>query len=150
MIQLAKKVNKSTFESIITPVSDMDRVLALTSRIKLRMVDLFNTYPPPRFPGMTWCPTWKALPTHRVTRVNRMKLPYGRVRGLKSSFTSLPYEISSLNFLVHSRGEQWSMGALWPSYIRYPLDPLNKMISGWSLDEYERFTGPLLPFPYFF
>lgn len=46
VIQLAKKVNKSTFESIITPVSDMDRVLALTSRIKLRMVDLFNTYPP--------------------------------------------------------------------------------------------------------
>lgn len=75
----------------------MDRVLTLTSRIKLRIVDLFNTYPPflatiPLKQGMTWCPTWKALPTHRVTLsvwVNRMKLPYGRVRGLKSSFTEL-------------------------------------------------------------
>lgn len=50
----------------------MDRVLALTSRIKLRMVDLFNTHPPflatiPLKQGMTWCPTWKALPTHQVT-----------------------------------------------------------------------------------
>lgn len=44
------------------------------------------------------------LKFHLSVWVNRMKLPYGRVRVFQSSFTSLPYDLSSLNFLVHSRG----------------------------------------------
>lgn len=49
-----------------------------------------------------------------------------------------------MNF-VHAQGQQWSQGALWPEYIRYPLEKTKKLISGWSLDIFERTNGPLLP-----
>ena len=58
---------------------------------------------------------------------------------VKSVFTFLGYELMNWTKLVqfvHSQGEQWSQGALWPSYIRYPLCKSNKLISGWSLDSF--------------
>lgn len=66
VITLAKKVDKSTFASIVTPVTDMDSVLELVGSIK----ECFNRrYVPwikriPLEQGLTFEPTWKTLPTH--------------------------------------------------------------------------------------
>lgn len=46
---------------------------------------------------------------------------------------------------THAYGEQWSQGALWPRYTRYIYDTSNKLISGWSLDTFERTIGPYYP-----
>ncbi|KAI9070792.1 hypothetical protein K1719_047240 [Acacia pycnantha] len=45
----------------------------------------------------------------------------------KSCFNVFPYELSAFVHLmqfVHTRGEQWSQGALWPHYVRYARDDL--------------------------
>lgn len=43
------------------------------------------------------------------------------------------------------RGEQYSQGSLWPSYIRKPFDRIgNKMITQWSLERFEATVGLLL------
>lgn len=66
----------------------------------------------------------------------------------KSCFNVFPYELSAFVHLmqfVHTRGEQWSQGALWPHYVRYARYDFNKIISGWSLDWFERCVGPMLP-----
>lgn len=46
---------------------------------------------------------------------------------------------------VHAYGQQWSQGTLWHHYTRYALDPANKLFSGWSLDWYQAYVGPVLP-----
>lgn len=53
---------------------------------------------------------------------------------------------TSLVKFVHSYGEQWSQGVLWPKLTRFALDP-NKIFSGWSLDWFEKAVGPMLPPP---
>lgn len=68
------------------------------------------------------------------------------MKNIRSIFLALPYELAGWNWLtqmVHARGEQWSQGALWPSYIRFARSPENQ--SGWSLEHFERFIGPRLP-----
>lgn len=103
--------------------------------------------------GMTWDPTWKALPTHNLTerilelRVVKRK---GAARGKRSVFTSLAYELSGFQFLmqwVHAYGQQWSMGILWPHRVRYPRDENKKLFSNWDLEDFERKIGPYLPSP---
>ena len=50
---------------------------------------------------------------------------------LPSSFTCLPYELAGFAFLinfVHKEGEQFSQGCLWPSYVRFAMDPIKKFI----------------------
>lgn len=45
-ICLAKKVKKTTFEDIIPPIDDMDRVIDQVSHIKNDMRSLFDRYLP--------------------------------------------------------------------------------------------------------
>lgn len=98
---------------------------------------------------MTWDPTWKALPTHRLTLsvwVNRLKIPYDKVKHVKSIFTSLAYEIASFRFLLvltNAGGEQWNQGCLWPHRVRFALDPMKKFFTGVDLDTFERTIGPI-------
>ena len=68
----------------------------------------------------------------------------------KSCFPCLMFEMSAYAFLVqfiHSYGEQWSSGILWPSRVRFAGDKNNKMFSGSDLDYYEKNIGPSLPHP---
>ncbi|KAI4298009.1 hypothetical protein L6164_037861 [Bauhinia variegata] len=72
VVCLAKKVSKDTFSSIITPVLDLDSVLSLMSDIKVVLPDISQRYMPwvsriPLHQGLKWEPTWKALPTHKLT-----------------------------------------------------------------------------------
>ncbi|EPS74498.1 hypothetical protein M569_00264 [Genlisea aurea] len=46
---------------------------------------------------------------------------------------------------VHTRGEQFSQGFLWPEVIRFAFDSSNTMFTSWSLDWFERRIGPYLP-----
>lgn len=156
IIPIAKKVNKSTFNSITTPVKDMDSVHQVASELKLCLVDLFNRYVPrvrtfPLNQGMTFEPTWKALPTTKIVHsvlYNRLKVPYETAKRIKSCFLSLPYELAcwaSLVEFTHARGEQWSQGTLWPHRTRFAFDKNNKIFSGTDLEWFERCTGPFLP-----
>lgn len=98
-------------------------------QVKMKMTDLFHRYLPwlpeiPLYQGMSWDPTWKALPTFRVVESvwrNRMKL---KIKGKapRSCFTSVPYEIPMFQFLLtttHALGVSWSQGCLWPERVNY-------------------------------
>lgn len=156
VICLAKKIDKSTFSSIIQPWDDPDRVLTQVGKVKEFLPTLLRRYLPwlPTITlqkGMTWEPTWKALPTHGITtRIleSRVLKSKGAARNLRSVFTSLAYEISGFNFLVqyvYAQGEQWSQGCLWASRVRYALDKNNKLFTGTDLDFFESRLGPLFP-----
>lgn len=49
--------------------------------------------------------------------------------------------------LTHSQGQQWSQGCLWYECTRFVFDPFNKILTGRSLDYFERRIGPYLPDP---
>ncbi|GJR62836.1 hypothetical protein Tco_1504998 [Tanacetum coccineum] len=73
IIVLAKRVRKSTLTSIISPVDDIEAVTEVVSDMKGCLKDLMLPYVPrvrdiPLYQGMSFDPTWKALPTHRLTR----------------------------------------------------------------------------------
>lgn len=156
VITLAKKVDKSTFASIVTPVTDMDSVLELVGSIKECFNRLVNRYVPwikriPLEQGLTFEPTWKTLPTHSLTKrvwIERMKLKPEKVSRFRSSFTSFPHELGAFQFLmnfVHAKGEQFYQGCLWPPRVRYAFDVNNKKFTPEDLDWFERRIGPLLP-----
>lgn len=116
MVALAPRVSRKTFDSIIRPWDDPDSILSLVSQVKSKLPTLVSRYMPwlttiPLNQGMTWDPTWKALPTHKITerilelRVVKRK---GAARGKRSVFTSLAYELSGFQFLmqwVHAYGQ---------------------------------------------
>ena len=73
VITLATKVKKSTFQSIITPVSDIDAVVELVGSIKGVFNSLVSRYVPgittiPLEQGFRFVPTWKTVPTHSLLR----------------------------------------------------------------------------------
>lgn len=156
IIPLAKRVNKKTFSSITTPVKDMNSVQHVVSDLKLCLTDLLFRYIPqvrsyPLEQGMTFEPTWAALPTSKIVQsmlLNRLKHPWSEVRGIKSCFLSLPYELAcwmSLVTFTHAKGEQSSQGSLWPKRTRFAFDKNNKVFSGLDLEWFEKCTGPYLP-----
>jgi len=96
LLSLAKKITKKTFESIITPVSDIDRVYTFVCKVKEMIPTLILRYVPsiqsiPLEQGMTWEPTYKALPTHGWVAAH-LKSTAKRI--IKSVHTSLAYELS--------------------------------------------------------
>lgn len=67
---------------------------------------------------------------------------------MQSSFPALMFEMSAYTFLlefIHSRGEQWSSGCLWPARLRFSGDRNKKVFSGTDFDWFEKFVGPMLP-----
>lgn len=108
----------------------MDRILGCVSELKQHLVDLVSRYVPfQRYhlinQGLSFEPTWKALPTCKLAQsvlYNRLKLPWERVKRVKSSFVCFPYELAGWQWLVcftHARGDLWSQGVLWPQWVRY-------------------------------
>jgi len=87
IIVLAKRVRKSTFTSIISPVDDIEAVTEVVSDMKGCLKDLMLRYVPrvrgiPLYQGMSFDPT---LPTHRLTREvlqKRAKQPKSKVVAL--------------------------------------------------------------------
>jgi hypothetical protein len=70
VIILAKRVDKNTFKSIVTPIQDMDRVLSLVSSKEFLPI-LTHRYLPflqkiPIHQGISWVPTWKSLPSDKL------------------------------------------------------------------------------------
>lgn len=96
-------------------------------------------------------PSWKALPTHKLTQqvwTCQLKLSREKIKHLRSYLTSLPYELEAFQFLlvtVHAYGKQWSQGCLWNERIRYALDKNNFLFTPTDLDWFEKRIGPLLP-----
>jgi hypothetical protein len=90
IIVLAKRVRKSTLTSIISPVDDIEAVTEVVSDMKGCLKDLMLRYVPrvrdiPLYQGMSFDPTWKALPTRRLTREvlqKRAKQPKSKVVAL--------------------------------------------------------------------
>ena len=101
--------------------------------------------------GLKFEPTWKALPTHSLTRrvwVERMRLQYLKVSKSRSSFTSFCHELGAFPFLLgfcHSQGTLFSQGCLWAHRIHYAFDVKNKTFTPEDLDWFERRIGPFLP-----
>ena len=158
IILLAKRITrKGVFATIVDPVKDLDSVLTLVGDMLDVLPELLNRYCPsiatiPLNQGMVWTPTWKTLPTFRLTKavwLKRCGLVWDRfVATTNSLFTSLPYELAAFQWLlvfVHSRGEQWSQGSIWNSRTRYALDPKNKLFCGLDLDWFESRIGRYLP-----
>lgn len=69
-------------------------------------------------------------------------------KNIISVFPAQMFEMAtyaSLIEFIHSKGEQWSSGILWPHRVRYAFDPFNKLFSSLDLSEFERSIGPVLP-----
>lgn len=101
----------------------------------------------PLHQGMTWSPTWKALPTSKLT-VEKLTSRAAKARKIRSSFVSLPYELASFQLLlvyVHAQAEQWSQACLWQERVRYLFDDNKRVFTGDDLDWFERRIGPRLP-----
>lgn len=71
---------------------------------------------------------------------------YGTLPNHPFSLASFPSLHFLMNF-VHSKGEGYSQGCLWPEFIRYAFDPVNEAITQWSLDWFEGRIGPYIPSP---
>lgn len=156
MILEAKKVRKDNLKSLVSPWDDPDRVETIVGKIKGKLPTIIAINLPrittiPLYQGMTWMPSWKALPTHKLTQqvwTCQLKLSREKIKHLRSSLTSLPYELEAFQFLlvtVHAYGKQWSQGCLWNERIRYALDKNNKLFTPTDLDWFEKRIGPLLP-----
>lgn len=67
MVELAPKVSKATFQSIVDPIEDLDSVKEVSNMIKRHGRKLISTYLPfahtiPLKQGLVWEPTWKSTP----------------------------------------------------------------------------------------
>lgn len=155
LIKLCPKISKKTFQSITQP----DQVASFIGIITEKIPNLVNRYLPgvstiPLNQGMKWVPTWKSLPTFK--QMNDLLRQNAREQGIgfpfkgsiQSCFPAVFFELSAYTFLlefIHSRGEQWSSGILWPERTRFALDRQNQIFSGSDLDQFEKTCGPQLP-----
>lgn len=145
-IPLAKRVSQSTFDSIVTPLTqdEEESVNNMANVVKQMLPTLVARYIPwvttiPLRQGMTWLPTWKAIPNYKVFK--GFDLP-------KSPYIVWPLELrcfASMLRFIHSKGEQFSPLCLWPSRIRFALDPNNKIYTNKDLDACENSFAPRLP-----
>jgi hypothetical protein len=133
VIKLAKRVNASTFKSIIAP-ADLDTVSEVVGQLKGCLPTIMNRYLPrlskiPLCQGMSWTPTWKSLPTYKqMTECLRQEVE-GAARfvrhGLQSPFPALMYELLAYTWLmerIHVTEEYQSTGLLWPQRVRFSGD----------------------------
>lgn len=128
----------------MTPYADLDAVYSAVCTTKVGMTDLIKRYVPlvssiPLHQGFRWVPTWKALPTFvdLPDAFNSIKKEWRRRDN--NCFTTLYLEIAAFVQLLtftHSKGEQWSQGAIWRSRTRFAFDPMNKVFTGSDLDDF--------------
>lgn len=160
IIPCAKPVSKSTFESIVTPLSEdvMSRVLGLLGEVKPHLKNLVLRYIPwvttiPLNQGIRWKPVWSSLPNLKLWRMivqgtPKADQPKSFKRGIVTPYPVISFELGAFGSLlqtIHSLGQQWSSGILWPKRVRYAFDEMNKVWSGVDLDDFEKTSGPLIP-----
>ncbi len=143
IIRLAKPVSKATFESIVTPVQDIDRVKQIHQMIKERFSVLQKLYLPwistiPLQKGFSWIPTWKSTPNDDRQFSGHKAVP--------NIFTSVKYEIAAFARdlrLIHSWEGVFSPSILFRGgSILYPLDyKYNTQVANQDLDFYEKNPG---------
>ena len=124
VIKLAKPISRSTFDSIIKPQGDIDRVKMVLQEVKESFPRLQRLYLPwvhtiPCNLGLEWIPSWKILPNSRS--VFKIKTPV-------NPFTVLKWEISSFALdcrAVHSLEGIFSPYMLFNKQVVWPLDNAN-------------------------
>lgn len=146
VIPLAKKVSKSTFESITAPLTDSEEesVNSMANTVKQLLPQLVTRYIPwvtqiPLRQGISWSPTWKAIPNYKVFK--GFNLP-------KSPYIVWPLELrcfASMLRFIHGYGEQFSPLCLWPHRLRFALDPSNEATTFNDLAVCETTFAPRLP-----
>jgi len=80
--------------------------------------------------------------------VNRKRQAGIRERGLRSFFPTLIFEMASYGSVlqhIHSAGQQWSSGVLWPFRTRNALAKMNGRFTEIDLEAFEAQIGPYLP-----
>lgn len=141
-IKLAKRISPSLFASITDPMSDVQKFAEVRDWLRGLIRKLANRYlsqalSRPLYLGISWDPTWKALPTDRK-RPGQSR----RERGIFANFTSelLWFAMLRLSMSVNpalalgmtqkltSKGS----AALWSSITRYPRDEWNDWLSNIS------------------
>lgn len=156
IVLLAKKVNSGTFKSIITPWRDPDRVVRCVDHLKTYIADLSSRYLPglPRVPvyqGISWVPTWKALPSTPLFResVRKAASLRDRYRKVKSCFPTIFWEMIAYGSLLeveHANEGLFSSGVLWRHRIRYACETRsNSLATEFDLSWFEKWVGPVLP-----
>ncbi|KAG8363190.1 hypothetical protein BUALT_BualtMtG0007500 (mitochondrion) [Buddleja alternifolia] len=129
-ILLAKRIDRSVFESIITPPN---------------VEEISVPYPFTR----KWDPTF---PPHRITQMilrGFCGVDPKRASKVRSVFTSLPWELACFHFLTTltmPAQHRWAEkeGVLWPERVRYAFDPNNNMLTFWDFSQYENTVEPHL------
>ena len=101
-------MDASTLTSMISPVEDFDRMYQFVKGLLGSQLG-----------------SWK---TSFMFSINKeITEEWSKSAKAKSCFNVFLYELSAFVHLmqfVHTRGEQWSQGALWPHYVRYARDDL--------------------------
>lgn len=117
VIQLAKPIGGATFESIVSLPKDQQSIHEVMAELKTFGRELIDRYIPgvssiPISQGITWEPTWKAVPNVRFPAI--VPKQYGKV--MKSGFLALTYELGAYGTMLqidHSMEGFFSSACLW-------------------------------------
>nr|UJQ92483.1 MAG: putative RNA-dependent RNA polymerase [Mitoviridae sp.] len=156
IVLLAKKISNKLYKSITSPWRDPERVERCVNHMKTYLYDLSLRYLPrasqiPVYQGISWVPTWKALPSTPLFRESVVKADSlrDRYRKVKSCFPTIFWEMiayGSLLNIEHANEGLFSSGVLWRSRVRYALDhAYNKLATDIDLSWFEMWVGPVLP-----
>lgn len=135
VVRLAKKVDHSILRSITSPFKDYDKMESVIDDFMSHVPKLISRYwksalTIPMCQGITWEPTWKAIPSDRGQARKDKK---GIFLNIKSEIEwFLAYELH----FVSNDIDAYPIGfgyPLWSPFIRYALDPGNRDISLWSM-----------------
>lgn len=151
VIALAKPMTKDTFKSITDLPTTLDQVLQLSGELKTLGKQLISRYMPwlPTIPicqGISWEPTWKAIPNGRIPKDALYKHYHNRP--VRSAFLGQTYELcayGSILQLEHAHEGFFSSAILWRPRIRFACDPNNTLFANIDLEWFERWVGPCLP-----
>lgn len=152
LIELAKKVDKTTLQSIVSPLSPQSEATEVCGELKVNLRRLFLRYVPQIFKiplnqGISWVPTWKALPSSGLVRevFKAQVKELGLCKSLSSIFPSLMFGMRDFAFLlerVHVSYDHVSQGMLWPRATRFAFDRSNLILSELLLEEFYKVIGP--------
>jgi len=130
--------------------------VGLVGSIKENFNRLISRYAPwikriPLEQGLRFEPTWKALPTHSLTKrvwVGRRKLPYRKIRNFRSSFTSFSHELGAFQWLLVGthrvpNGHMAACGL--PVFVTPLMWGIKQTFTPEDLDWFERRIRPFLP-----
>lgn len=152
LIKLAKSISRDTFTSMISGPTDMEGSIHSIKSLMNMVPILVRRYVPtieaiPLHQGMSWSPTWKALPSDPFSMDEVGSILKKRFRSI---FSGLPFEWSAWYQKVtkgHPPLRRTLPGVLWWDRIRYAFDGNNEFFSEHDLDRFHEVFIPHDPFP---